>query len=106
MLNPFANEAATVTASSGAATLHDIKCKVTTEALTTAAGDSYTLTLTNKKVMATSTVLVSVCYGSATAGTPVVAMVTPAAGSVVVVVKNDHASDALDGTLKISLLIL
>ena len=105
MFNPFANEASTVTAASGAATLNDVKVKVTTEALSTAAGSSYTLTLTNDKVLATSTVFASVCYGSATAGIPVVARVTPSNGAVSVVIKNDHASAAFDGTLKISLMV-
>lgn len=92
----------TASATSGAATLSQPSGKITSEALTTAAAATYTLTLTNTKIVATDIVLVSVAYGSATAGAPVVQLVTPAAGSVVIIIKNVHASSALDGTIVIS----
>lgn len=96
----------TASATAGAATLHQPQGKITSEALTTAAAANYTLTLTNEKIVATDLVFVSVAYGTATAGTPVVSRVTPAAGSVVIVIKNDHASAAFDGTLVVSYFVV
>lgn len=96
----------TATAVSNAATLNKMAGKITTEALTTAAAATYTLTLTNNEIAAADQVYVSVAYGTATAGAPVVQLVTPAAGSVVIILKNVHASSALDGTLKISFLVV
>lgn len=96
----------TATATTGAATLSKTAGAVTSEALTTAAGATYTLTLTNTKIAAASQVFASVKYGTATAGMPAVTMVTPAAGSVDIIVQNVHASAALDGTIVISFMVL
>jgi hypothetical protein len=92
----------TATATAGAATLSKPAGTVTSEALTTAAGATYTLTITNTTVAATDEVFASVAYGTATTGTPVVTRVQPGAGSVVIVVQNIHASAAINGSLKIS----
>lgn len=92
---------ATGTASSGAATVAGERVVVTTEALTTAAGATYTLTLTNTSVAAASLVLCSVGLGSSTTGSPIMSTITPAAGSVVIKVMNNHASAAFNGTLTI-----
>ena len=96
----------TATATAGAATLSMPSGVVTSEALTTAAGAVYTLTITNTKVAAADVVLASVAYGTATAGSPAVTRVTPGAGSVVILVQNVHASAALDGTIKVSFLVV
>lgn len=94
------------TASSGAASATGELVKVTSEALTTAAGAVYTLTLTNPRITSNSTVLGTVKYGTATAGSPAITRITPANGSVVVLVQNVHASSALDGTIVLDLLVL
>lgn len=91
------------TAAAGAATLNKSLAFVTSAALTTAAGATYTLTLTNNKVAADSFVTGAVKLGTATAGMPAITTITPAAGSVVVVVQNIHASDALNGTIELAL---
>lgn len=96
----------TATASSGAATLNMPMGVVTSEALTTAAAAAYTLTLTNSKVAAADVVVASVANGTNTQGIPVVGRVTPAAGSVVILVYNLHASQALNGTIKVSFAVL
>jgi hypothetical protein len=96
----------TAAATAGAATLNKSSGIVTSEALTTAAAANYTLTITNSAIAAADIVLASVAYGTATAGTPVVSRVTPGAGSVVIVVKNDHASAAFDGTIKVAFAVL
>jgi hypothetical protein len=97
----------TVTAAAGAATLNNKAGVVTTENLTTAAGADYTLVLTNSSIAATDMVLVQVSYGNMTAGIPHLLNVTPAAGSVTIVVRNIHASAAFDNkNLKIRFLVL
>ncbi len=96
----------TATATAGAATLNKQAGVITSEALTTAAGAVYTLTLTNSVIGATDQVFASVSYGTATAGSPVVTRVTPGSGSVVILVQNIHASAALDGTIKIAFFVL
>lgn len=96
----------TATAASGAATLNKSSGVITSEALTTAAGADYTLTLTNSDIAAADIVLASVQLGSATTGVPAVATVTPGAGSVAIVVQNIHASAALNGTIMIAFAVL
>jgi len=96
----------TAAATAGAATLNKNAGVITSEALTTAAGAQYTLTLTNSQVAAADQVMVSVQLGTATTGTPNVCTVTPAAGSVVIVIQNIHATVALNGTIKIAFVVL
>jgi hypothetical protein len=93
-------------AASGAATLNALAGKVTTEALTTAAGAAYTLTLTNSKIAAGDIVQAVVGNGSNTQGVVVVGRIEPAAGSCVITVRNEHASQALNGTLVISFFVI
>lgn len=78
----------TATAVSGAATLSTEFGSVTTDSLTTAAGATYTLTLTNSTITAASKVQAQVFAKTSTAGLLRVTSVTPAAGSVVIVVTN------------------
>jgi hypothetical protein len=93
----------TATADTGAATLDATVGKITTESLTTAQNLFYTLTITNTEIAADDAVFASVANGTNTQGTPMVVSVTPAAGSLVIVVQNKHASaEALNGTLVIS----
>lgn len=96
----------TATAVAGAATLAKGSGVVTSEALTTAAGATYTLTLTDTQIAAADQVFASVALGTATTGTPAVTTVKPAAGSVVIIVQNVHASAALNGTIKIAFMTL
>lgn len=95
----------TGTASSGAVTLAALAAKITTEALSTAAGSLYTLTITNSMVAADDIVMASVQNGSASAGSPMIEKVTVAAGSIVILVKNVHSSAAFNGTLKIAFVV-
>lgn len=95
------------TATAGAATLNAVSGKVTSEAVTTAQNAIYTLTLTNSKIAADSIVLASVGNGTNTQGTPTITRITPAAGSVVILVSNLHASaQALNGTIVVSFLVI
>jgi hypothetical protein len=95
----------TATAVSGAATLNKSAGIITSEAITTAAGADYTLTLTNSDIASGDSVFASV-YLSTTGGTPTVAAVTPSAGQVIIVVQNIHATVAFGGAIKIPFMIL
>ena len=96
----------TAAATSGAATLNKMSGVITTEALTTAAGATYTLTLTNSDIAATDLVFASIGNGTNTAGAPALTLITPGAGSVVIKVQNVHASAALNGTLLASFMVV
>ncbi len=97
----------TATATAGAATLNKSSGVVTTESLTTAQDALYTLTLTNSEVAAASVVVASLANGTNTQGSPMIEKITPAAGSVVITVRNRHASaEALNGTLKIAFAVI
>lgn len=103
-VNPGDNASATATA--GAATCNHTGSRVTTEALTTAADADYTLTLSNSLVYPDSVVVVSVSNGTNTKGPCYAHSVAVSAGQVVVKVRNTHATDALNGTLVINVLVL
>jgi hypothetical protein len=96
----------TVTAVAGAATLNKFAGVITTEALVTAAAATYTLTLTNSMIAAADQVFVSSAFGTNTTGSTQVQTVTPAAGSVEIVIRNAHVSAALNGTLKLSFIVI
>ena len=98
----FATGSATGTATGGAVTTANLWGKITTAALTTAAASEYTLTVTNTRVAAADLAFASIALGTSSAGTPHLVTVTCAAGSLVIVVRNDHTSAALNGTLVIS----
>ncbi len=99
-------DVATATAAANAATLNAIEGTVTSEAVTTAAAADYVCTITNSYVDATSVVLMSVGNGTNTTEGLAVNRVQPGAGSVVVHIRNTNASSALNGTLKISFVVL
>lgn len=94
------------TSTAGAATVNTQTGQVTTEALTTAAGATYSFVLTNALINAQSIVLVSIGKGTATTGVPAVTTVTPASGSATIVVQNVAAAAALNGTITINFAVL
>lgn len=96
----------TATAIAGAATLNKSAGVVTSEALTTAAGATYTLTLTDSKIAAADQVFASVNLGAGSGGTPCVASITPGAGQVIIVIQNIHASAAFNAAIKIAFAVI
>jgi hypothetical protein len=97
----------TASATAGAATLNAQAGKITSEAVTTAQNAIYTLTLTNSEIAAADIVLASVGNGTNTQGTPTITRVSPADGSVVILVSNLHATaQALNGTIVVSFVAL
>ena len=95
----------TATATAGAATLNKQSGVITSESLTTAAAATYTLTLTNSTITAASIVTVTLANGTNTQGTLDTGLVTPGSGSVTIQVRNIHASQALNGTIKIGFVV-
>lgn len=99
---------AAATAASGAATLNQGSGRVTSEALTTGTGATYTLTLTNSVIDSAGAALVfaAVHLGTATQGTPQVVNITPGNGQVVIIVKNIDGTNALNGTIVIDFMVV
>lgn len=93
------------TATAGASTLNASSGLITSEALTTAADSDYVLTLTNNRVTALSIVYPVVQSGTNTTVGTSVQSVTPGAGSVVIRIRNTHATDAWNGTIKIRFMV-
>lgn len=92
----------TGTGATSTATLNNRFGTLTTAALTTAAGATHTITLTNSAVKAADLAFASVEYGTASAGTPNIAMVNSAANSLVITIQNIHSANAVNGTLVVN----
>jgi hypothetical protein len=85
------------------------RARITTAALTTAAGASSTITVTNAMVSASSTVVCKLGTYSGTLftnGVPYIASVVEGAGSFVIKLANVHATNALSGTVTIDFEVL
>lgn len=91
----------------GAVTLNQPSGRVLSESITTAAGSTYTLTLTDSVIDATGAaqVFASAALNTSTTGLPQVVSVTPGNGQVVIIVKNIHASAAFNGKIQIDFFI-
>lgn len=89
------------TSTAGAATINAQTGVITTESLTTAAGATYTMTLTNSYIQASSIVTPVAGRGTNTSCGLVPITVTPAAGSCVMIFQNPGLT-ALSGTMKIA----
>lgn len=96
----------TATAVAGAVTLNKMSGVITTEVLTTAAGATYLLTLTNSDIAAADIVLASVNLGAGTGGVPCVTAVKSGAGSVTILIQNIHATAAFNAAIVISFAVI
>jgi len=94
----------TVTEAANAATLNVIMGRIVSAAQVTAAGATYTVTLTNSTVLAASSVQAAVFSLTNTTPGLVIQSITPAAGSVVIIVRNNGTA-ALNGTIVIPFLV-
>jgi hypothetical protein len=103
-INPGDN--ATATSTAGAATVNHTGGIITTESLTTAAGADYSFTLTNSLLDAKSVLLISIANGTNTTVPVYAHNINPTYGSATFLVRNAHASAALNGTLVISFVVL
>jgi len=96
----------TGTGGTSTATLHNRFGVLTTAALTTAAAANHVITVTNNQVKAGDLVFASVAYGTASAGDVVVVGGTAVAdGTLVIALKNVHAANAVNGTLRVSFVV-
>ena len=95
----------TASATAGKAVAHGEAAIITTESLSQAAGASYVLTLGNSQIMPNSVVLAVISNGTNTQGDPSLATVAVSLGKAVITIINRHASQALNGTLQIALLV-
>ena len=93
------------TSTAGAATLNTVSGRILTEALTTAAGSTYALTLTNSLLVATSAPQVQVVPGTNTAVGAEVTSVNSASGSAAITITN-RGTAAFNGTLLIGFYVV
>jgi hypothetical protein len=101
------SDKATATANAGdsyAVTANAMSGAITTDSLTTAAGSSRAITISDSEVSATSLVQVTQAGGTNTAGTPILKAV-PGAGTITVTLSNNHASAAFNGTFVLDFLV-
>lgn len=89
----------TGTSVGGSVTINALCGVVITEALTTAAGSVTIITIVNANVTAGNRVLVTQNDYSGNAGIPIIQQATPTTGSILVVIRNIHGADALNGAL-------
>lgn len=94
----------TGTASSNAVTINAGSGVITTEALSTAAGATQNITLTNDRIAAGDMVF-AVVDPASSAGTPIIANVAVSASTAVFKIQNIHASTALNAAVKIYFVI-
>lgn len=95
---------ATATGAAGASTLNAAAGVVTTEALATAAGGTYTHTMTNGAIRAGDIVLASV--NTAGTGMPALCKTAVTDGQAVFVIQNVHASAAFSAALTIGFAVI
>lgn len=95
----------TGTASSNAVTINNGSGVITTEALTTTAGSTQAITLTNNRIAA-GDIVFAIVDPASSAGTPTVANVAVSANTAVILVKNIHGSNALNAAIKIYFMVV
>lgn len=95
----------TGTTSSNAVTINAACGVITSESLTTAAGASQAITLTNSYIAATDMVFITQNGGTSTTGSLEIKAV-PAAGSCTITLTNRHASAAFNGTFILAFLVV
>lgn len=83
----------------GTVTLNKLSGIVTTPSLTTAAGSTYVLTMTNSQILATDIVQFEV--GTPGNGWPGMVNVQVSAGQIIATIANQHASAAFNNVLNI-----
>ncbi len=95
----------TGTCTSNAVTIDKQSGVITTEALTTAAGASQAITLTNAKI-ATSSVILCQIQGGTNTRPDLQLIAVPGSGSAVITIYNTGPADAINGTVIFSFLVV
>ena len=96
----------TATAVAGAATADGQNVLITSESLSTAAGSTYVLTLTNSAISATSNLEITLSLGSSTTGIPGLVRYVASSGSAVITIENIDPAAAFGGTITVGVLVL
>ena len=96
----------TASATAGAATVNDYVGSVTSETITTAAGATYTLTVTNSRVTVGDMVIGNIRNGTNTVGIPVLSSLAAGAGTIVAKIVNASITTALSGTIVTDFLVV
>lgn len=95
----------TGTTSTNAVTINAGCGVITTESLTTAAGASQAITLTNSFIASTDMLMMTINGGTSTTGSIEVRAV-PGSGSATITLYNRHASAAFNGTFILAFLVV
>lgn len=95
---------ATGSGTSSSATLNTMAGVVTTPSMSSAAGATHVVTVSNSLVATTDIILASLT--SASAGTPILQYITPGTGSFTITILNAHASVAFNNTAKAAYLVI
>lgn len=103
-VQPLSAVPLTGAAKAGAITLNGAKGIITTEALVTAPGATYTLDLSNSQIEETALLMLTVSNGTNTAGTPTLQRFTVGDQSAVIKIQNAGATP-FNGTLVIQFLV-
>jgi hypothetical protein len=91
--------------SSGVASFDTDSAIVTTASLSTAAGASASFTIGSPSITPSSIIQTSLANGTNSAGLPAIETATPGNATVTIVIFNDHATNAFNGTLKIGIIV-
>lgn len=102
----FAQAFSGQTVVAGAVTFTTPNCGITTPTLSTAAGSSYSFTLTNTLITTSSVLLVTYGGGTNTNGKSATISATAGSGTSTVTIYNNNASAAFNGTISLFLIIL
>lgn len=89
------------TSTAAAATINKQQGIIITESLTTPAGGTYQMVLTNSAINGSSIIFVNIQRGSLTIGNPAVCTVTPGSGTAAIIITNDTLSGTFNGTIKL-----
>lgn len=103
--SPASGSPGTATTTAGAATLNARKGIITSENLATAAGNYYTLTLTNSYIAPSSIITVSVDNGTNGTDALAIGRISPGSGSAVIRIQNNGLVSAWTGTILISFVV-
>ena len=96
----------TGTCVSDAVTINSVKGRITTETKTTAAGSTFTITVTNDQAEFTDMLVASIRTIGTLNGTPVISEAKATAGTLTFIVQNIHASAAFNNAFYIDYMLV
>lgn len=100
----YVTETGTGTCVTNAVTINKRNGRISTESLTTAAGATQAITLTNDRIAAASNIVGSIALYAGT-GLPIIKSIVCSAGSAVITLHNAHGAAALNDVVRIDFII-